>query len=192
MILNLLIINLKSMERIFDPHILANIFNFFDILTMINYDNSITSKDLRPLFLITLQYVKSIIFHANKWTYLRNITILNFNCHYLNLEYYPFYNKKLIIYGGNNKTSKYAIKVINNNIEELLFCLYKNKNLYIDLIKGINIKKIIFINVFNIDKNVFINLSNLCKNLKKIIFISSECDLAEIKYLVNNKNIIIK
>lgn len=175
------------MELCIDSYTISNVFSFLDIKSIINYDNAIINKELRPLYLLAISKLKLKLIRANKWSFLRNIKILNTNCKYYNLDYFPKYNKNLTICGSHNFKTRYDLSIIKHDIEHLHIDITHNYNLFITEIEGKNIKTIVFIYVRNINKSLLKNISMFCPKLEKISFI--KCTGIPLEELINNKKI---
>jgi len=173
------------MDLVLDSYTIANIFNFLELESICNYDNAVTSKFLRPLYLDAISKIRIYQIRSSKWTYLRNIKILNTNCKYYNLEYFPEYNNKITICGYIfHEKEIYNLKIIQHKIEYLHIGIPGN-NINIAEIRGDKIKEIVFVYIINIEEDVLKNISETCPMLEKIKFI--KCNIQIEKLIPNDK-----
>jgi len=173
------------MEYVLDEYIIANILSFLDQKSLKKYDNAITSKKLRKLYLVALEK-SSLKIRISSWTILRNIKKVSNICHYLYAKFYEYNVKKLIICGCRSKFRKDTFVLENDYISMLHIDIFSTVTL--TSLRAKNLKTIFIVNLYDINKYVLKNLHYTCPQLKKItiIFPSEKLDK---KIILINKNI---
>ena len=151
------------MESFLPSDIIVKILYYLGPKSMRKYDNAITNKELRPIYLDAIRNMQ--LYRINYWTFLRRIQPIKGKgiCDAYNTEYAHDTCTNLTVSRPTRFTDKDLIYIENHNIKYLHVDLGRAK-LCLNYVCCENLTKM----------NIFKDIQKKCPNLQNILLIESD------------------